>query len=351
MKRIAGEILLAVVAASRASGSELFTVSNDQNFVGLFKLDGTNLGAIVQPGAGGLQNGGGIAYGPDGNLYLNETSTNSILRYNGNTGAFQGVFVSTAGNGGLDNTVGELPGVVLVPGAITFGPDGNLYVASANTGQILRYNGVTGAFLGVFVPSGSGGLAHPQQIVFGPDGNLYVSSQVGDALNAPGDGQVMRYNGMTGAFMNLFVDSPNDLVGIVFGPDGNLYANEQVGLSNIGGVPLDGGQVERFSGVTGASLGTFGSDYLFEPQGGIAVGPDGNLYVTSFISPLSSDGIDPESILAVTFTRVAAAGIVIELKALGVSGCERIDAGALHAFCFDSSEEFVGEGRLGQLGK
>jgi DNA-binding beta-propeller fold protein YncE len=288
MKRIVGGIFLA--AASLASGSELFTVSNDQNFVGLFRLDGTNLGAIVQPGAGGLQNGGGIAYGPDGSLYLNETSSNSILKYDGNTGAFQSVFVSTTGNGGLDNTVGELPAGILVPGAMTFGPDGNLYVASANTGQILRYNGMTGAFMSVFVAAGSGGLANPQQILFGPDGNLYVSSQVADALNAPGDGQVMRYNGTTGAFMNLFVDSPNDLVGIAFGPDGNLYANESFGAANVGGVQLDGGQVERFSGITGGSLGTFGSNYLFEPQGGIAVGPDENLYVTSFFSPLSADG-------------------------------------------------------------
>jgi DNA helicase II / ATP-dependent DNA helicase PcrA len=49
---------------------------------------------------------------------------------------------------------------------------------------------------------------------------------------------------------------------------------------------------------------------------------------------LLEEGVHPESILAVTFTRVAAAGIVAELKMLGVSGCEKIDAGTLHAFCF-----------------
>ena len=37
------------------------------------------------------------------------------------------------------------------PNGLVFGPDGNLYVSSANTDQVLRYNGNTGAFIDVFV--------------------------------------------------------------------------------------------------------------------------------------------------------------------------------------------------------
>jgi superfamily I DNA/RNA helicase len=49
---------------------------------------------------------------------------------------------------------------------------------------------------------------------------------------------------------------------------------------------------------------------------------------------LLEEGAAPECILAVTFTRTAAASLVKELKDLGVPGCENIEARTLHSFCF-----------------
>jgi len=46
------------------------------------------------------------------------------------------------------------------------------------------------------------------------------------------------------------------------------------------------------------------------------------------------DGAVPNRILAVTFTRTAAADLKKELHAMDVAGCEDIRAGTLHAFCF-----------------
>ena len=46
------------------------------------------------------------------------------------------------------------------------------------------------------------------------------------------------------------------------------------------------------------------------------------------------DGVGPERILAVTFTRTAARDLELELQNMGVPGCEEISAGTVHSFCF-----------------
>jgi hypothetical protein len=117
-------------------------------------------------------------------LLVGSVLTDQILRYNGSTGAFVGAFVP-AGSGGLD-----------APSGLIFGPNRNLYVSSAGSARVLRYDGSTGAFLDAFVPPGSGGLAGPSGLIFRPDGNLYVSNNlfIPPSLSA----QVLRYNGSTG---------------------------------------------------------------------------------------------------------------------------------------------------------
>jgi hypothetical protein len=42
---------------------------------------------------------------------------------------------------------------------------------------VLKYDGTTGAFLGAFVGPGSD-LSLPRGLTFGPDGNLYVANRV-----------------------------------------------------------------------------------------------------------------------------------------------------------------------------
>jgi len=49
---------------------------------------------------------------------------------------------------------------------------------------------------------------------------------------------------------------------------------------------------------------------------------------------LLSEGVDPGRILAVTFTRTAAADMVKEIRSLDVDGCDKIVGGTLHAFCY-----------------
>jgi WD40 repeat protein len=193
----------------------------------------------------------GVAFGPDGNLYVNSHG-NKVLRYNGTTGAVKALFVGQ-GSGGLAGA-----------DEMVFGPDGHLYVSSGGTGSVLRYDGSTGAFLGAFVTSGSGGLNAPRGLAFGPDGNLYVA--VIDAA------RILKYDGQTGTSLGTFASGNglNYCVDLTFGPDGNLYVSDR------------GQGILEFDGKTGAFIRIFarggGATGLTWPHG-LAFGPDGNLYV------------------------------------------------------------------------
>ena len=99
-------------------------------------------------------------------------------------------------------------------------PQGTFLVSNSRGNNILRFDGNTGNFLGEFIPTGSGGLSNPDTIVFGPDGNgddkpdIYVAS--GDKpgnSEEPTASAVLRYDGITGAFIDKFVgDNPNTAV-------------------------------------------------------------------------------------------------------------------------------------------
>ena len=203
--------------------------------------DGSFLGAVG--GRPWLDHPYSLAFGPDGRLYVSNQDSDTVARFDGRTGDPLGVFVP-AGSGGLKTVRHAL-----------FGPDGNLYVASRDTDSVLRYDGHTGAFLGAFVAPGSGGLERPIQLAFGPDGLLYAGSS--------GDDRILRYHGVTGAFVDCFVDGRHhhrgsglhEPSGIAFGPrDGDLYVAAR-GTS----------QVLRYDGVTGA----FKEVFIEQGEGGL----------------------------------------------------------------------------------
>ena len=212
------------------------------------RFDGTT-GAFIDNFVPSVGNPVGVAFGPNGDFYVASRATSSIQRYDGTTGAFLGIFAV----GGLSQ-----------PDFFTFGPNGDLYVSSRASHQVLRFDGTNGASLGVFA-SGSG-LSRPEGLTFGSDGNLYVASY--------NTNNVLRYDG-TGAFIDVFASGGglNGPFGMVFGPDGNLY------IANYGS-----DSVLRFDGTTGAFIDTFvavGSGGLDAPtslmfQGALQASSDGS---------------------------------------------------------------------------
>jgi len=216
-------------------------------------LDGRSgalLGCLSAEGAGEIRGGTGIAFGPDGDLYVGSSRNDRILRFDGSTGEFIGLFVED----------GELAS----PFSLVFGPDGDLYVTSGTGDRVLRYDGHTASFLGV--AASGGGLERPIGLAFGPsDRMLYVANVRGR--------DVLRFDPASGRFLGVFASDslrfPSDLA---FGPEGDLY------VSSAGS-----GTVIRFDGSTG----TFVEIYARLPgKGGVPMGlaflPAGDLAIGDF---------------------------------------------------------------------
>ncbi len=95
-------------------------------------------------------------------------------------------------------------------------------------------------------------------------------------------------------------------------------------------------------GLTGTALAIAGKN---SERLRVMAGPGtGKTYaMTRRVARLLEEGCPPERILAVTFTRTAAADLTKELHSLGIEGCEKVRAGTLHGFCFSvlSSESVM----------
>ncbi|MBW4650277.1 MAG: NHL repeat-containing protein [Kastovskya adunca ATA6-11-RM4] len=215
-------------------------------------------------------------------LLVGNTRGDNVVLFDDRTGDFLGEFIPS-GSGGL-----------LSPDDLNFGPDGNLYVTSGNTPEtsaVLRYDGKTGAFIDVFA-SGNG-LFRPYGAAFGADGNLYVSSFLSD--------QILRYDGKTGAFIDVFasgngqpgsLNGPNDLL---FGADGSLYVTTQGSVAVNGEPDFSRGlpsQVLRFDMTTRTST-VFVDQPTPSPDSfgfvsflGLALGANGDLFVSDFANDI-----------------------------------------------------------------
>jgi glucose/arabinose dehydrogenase len=222
-------------ANSSALAQKLYLSDYKDNSVKVVDLDLSNnsgeVKTLVASGSGDLDGPLGILFNGNSLLVANQNMflnlAGEILSFDGTTGAFQGALVSSS-----DKDTPWLPrGIILGDNLNPNSPF--LYVANLttsqgkSTGTLSTYN-VNGNFLGNLQAKGfPNNQFHPRGVVFGPDGRLYVSTRT---LKKDGlGGWVLRFN-PDGSFLDVFIADAGGLghlnrpEGLVFGPDGqSLY--------------------------------------------------------------------------------------------------------------------------------
>jgi sugar lactone lactonase YvrE len=206
------------------------------------------------------------------------------------------------------------------PSAVTFGPDGTLYVVDGGNDRIrsITPDGVIDTFAGDGLKGFNGdgldrlatrfsfplGTSEDSDVggalELGPDGNLYVAdyqnhrirmidmtsgvvTTVAGTYLPPTDltafpPEAGAFSGDGGAAIDAELNFPRD---IAFAPDGNLYLSDRsndrirmVDMTTGTITTVVGTGVRGFSGDTGSAAAA----ELNQPAG-IAFGPDGNLYI------------------------------------------------------------------------
>jgi outer membrane protein assembly factor BamB len=272
-------LALACVTVTGVCAGDLLVSSRFNSHV--LRYDAVTGAFVSVFGAGyGMANPNGIAYGPDGNLYVGNGDEGRILKLDGQTGEFLGDFVTPATPGGLAGCR-----------AIAFGPDGNLYVDSGATNNVLAYDGATGAFLRVAAQGN--GMSGPVGLTFGPEGNLYVGAALSNAVYVfdPG-GNFLRSFNCGGSFSNA--------TGVLFDPAGRLLVAQSV-TNNV----------VAFNPTTGACLGIAATGGGLNVPIGMTLAPDGRLLVGSF---------NTDSALKYNLATTLSAGTFIARGAGGLDG-------------------------------
>ncbi len=325
---VATSVALALGLAVPQADATLYLGNSDSNTIVLFdELTGTIQGNFVTPGLGGLRAPDALTFGPDGNLYVssggnsggnlfapNYPTDSAILRFSP-TGEFLGV--AATGNG-LTRPYGN-----------AFGPDGNLYVSSFRSNQILRFDGKTGQFLDVFASDNNGGLGSlnglngPNELLFGPDGSLYVTTE-GTANTATGDlsfgfnSQVLRYSadqvlGKTSTINpQVFVDQPAllpenpgfiSLLGLVLAPNNDILVSDFAG------------GIRRYN-PQGTLVDTISTNYT------------GTTPSNNYIGALTFGGDRPDVLYVAGFDSTSLVGSVLAYN--GAQGSANIFSGSLY---------------------
>ncbi len=215
---------LAGPQAIRQYGEFFFVVAENAHAIHRFRADTlAYVNTPVQMPAGTSPTG--FAIGPDGDYYVGGYATGEVVRYDGTTGARKAVVVASgaAGLQGLDN-------------GLAFGPDGKLYIPGYDSSSFARYDPATGQ-TSSWIAAGAGGLTNTRAVVFEPGGETaLVSSERSQ--------QILRYRVADGSFVGEFSR-----------PGGRPTGMHYTGAGELLVAMESQNRVVRLNAATGAVLG------------------------------------------------------------------------------------------------
>jgi DNA-binding beta-propeller fold protein YncE len=285
---------LAAFAGTEVRGGFAVYVTN-LNAGTVSEIDSTTGAITLTFGMSNLSNPRGIVFGPNGNLFVNDISTNSVQEF-------------TAGGTPVTTFVPKLPNGPTQPYGMVFS-GGNLFVSSFATNNVLEYNGTTGALIGPFAA-----VRGPTGLITDSSGNIFVASSTGNAVN--------EYSA-TGTLLRTF------LGGGLTAPSGLAIANGILFVAD--GLP-GSNTITEFNAATGATVGMITDSHISGP-GGLAIGPDGNLYVAStgnnavdvfnsttgaFVSSFTPAGLNVPVYLAIASVPEPSSIALLTIGALGI---------------------------------
>jgi tripartite motif-containing protein 71 len=216
----------------------------------------------------------GITSGPDGSLYVADTYNNRIQKFDSN-GNLISKWVSFGIEQGFNGPLG-----------VAVGPDGSVYVADTDNSRIEKFDSNGNLIIEWKISGGMCGEVNcrPTGIAVGPDGSVYVADPVNSRI------QKFDSNGTFITSWESYVAACGEgcpPTGIAVGPDGFTYVaarGNQLQLAAASSSETDPADysIQKFdsNGNFIAGYGSYGSgDGQFINPGGIAVAPDGSIYV------------------------------------------------------------------------
>ncbi len=159
-------------AMAISTDGDLLVADRDGNNVLRYNAQtGDFLGVFVEEMSGGLMAPYGLTIGPNDNLFVNTDHAGGI-EYDGQTGAHVRQLVEH-GAAGLHHG----RGILFIPAPVEFGRTWRLLVTSGEEHNVLEFDPDTGEFVGVFNEGDfRGKLRNPWGLRLGPDGSVFVSS-------------------------------------------------------------------------------------------------------------------------------------------------------------------------------
>jgi len=236
----------------------------------------------------------GLAVGPDNTVYVAESSAHWVRKF-GPDGIIHRV--AGAGVAGFSGDGGPAHLARLnTPSSLAIGPDGAIYIADSTNGRIRRIwtDGIITTVAGTGNPAdalGDGGPAtlarvgNPTGIAVGSDGSLYIAGNQRVRRITP-DGIIRTIagtgvSGVSGDGSPATEASFRSPVAVAVGADDSVYVVDQPDHRIRWFRP--GGAIDTLAGTgTRATSGDTGPARQAQLQdlSGLAVGPDGAVYVT-----------------------------------------------------------------------